>query len=241
MVSERSGDGWRRFQRVVVRLSFLVEGAPNTSTGCSNRSKRRECSQQCFRGKAQYALGNFAGHNQQWRSFHRLCRPPRKSSGGDHRHCHRPGWFSLVLRYRGTDQALLQSGFQAESCSCSRPTSKTQLIQTATTTIRSWSEREDGSKHDLQRQHCIRGSFIRAPTQPLRRPQLFREPGNDLGGTGTFTMGSPPTNESGRSSNEIEHSVTFNKGFYLGKYEVTQAQYAAVMTGNGNGLSSSPS
>ena len=39
---------------------------------------------------------------------------------------------------------------------------------------------------------------------------------------GTFTMGSP-TNESGRSSNEIEHSVTFNKGFYLGKYEVTQA------------------
>ena len=54
-------------------------------------------------------------------------------------------------------------------------------------------------------------------------------------------MGSP-TNESGRSSNEIEHSVTFNKGFYLEQVRgSTQAQYAAVMTGNGNGLSSSPS
>ena len=57
---------------------------------------------------------------------------------------------------------------------------------------------------------------------------------------GTFTMGSP-SNESGRSSNEIEHSVTLTKGFYLGKYEVTQAQYEAVMEGNGNGLSATPS
>ena len=29
------------------------------------------------------------------------------------------------------------------------------------------------------------------------------------------------------------HQVTLTKGFYLGKYEVTQAQYAAVMAGNG--------
>ena len=57
---------------------------------------------------------------------------------------------------------------------------------------------------------------------------------------GTFTMGSP-TGETGRSSNETEHNVTLTKGFYLGKYEVTQAQYEAVMTGNGNGLSATPS
>jgi formylglycine-generating enzyme required for sulfatase activity len=31
------------------------------------------------------------------------------------------------------------------------------------------------------------------------------------------------------------------KGFYLGKYEVTQAQYEAVMTGNTNSLSPTPS
>ena len=48
---------------------------------------------------------------------------------------------------------------------------------------------------------------------------------------GTFTMGSP-TSEAGRQSDrEDEHSVTLTKGFYLGKYEVTQAQYEAVMTG----------
>ena len=44
---------------------------------------------------------------------------------------------------------------------------------------------------------------------------------------GTFTMGSPVTR-----TDETEHNVTLTEGFYLGKYEVTQAQYEAVMTGN---------
>jgi predicted outer membrane repeat protein len=57
---------------------------------------------------------------------------------------------------------------------------------------------------------------------------------------GTFTMGSPTT-EAGRSTNETEHNVTLTKGFYLGKYEVTQAQYEAVMTGNTDSLSATPS
>ena len=58
---------------------------------------------------------------------------------------------------------------------------------------------------------------------------------------GTFTMGSPVT-ESGRDADrEDEHNVTLTKGFYLGKYEVTQAQYQAVMTGNTNSLSATPS
>jgi len=48
---------------------------------------------------------------------------------------------------------------------------------------------------------------------------------------GTFTMGSPTT-ETGRQANETEHNVSLTQGFYLGKYEVTQAQYEAVMTGN---------
>jgi formylglycine-generating enzyme required for sulfatase activity len=37
------------------------------------------------------------------------------------------------------------------------------------------------------------------------------------------------------------HEVTLTKGFYLGKYEVTQAQYEAVMVGNDDGLSATPS
>ena len=57
---------------------------------------------------------------------------------------------------------------------------------------------------------------------------------------GTFTMGSPYT-EAGRGNGEIPHDVTLTKGFYLGKYEVTQAQYEAVMTGNTDGLSATPS
>ena len=58
---------------------------------------------------------------------------------------------------------------------------------------------------------------------------------------GTFTMGSP-TSEAGRNADrEDEHTVTLTKGFYLGKYEVTQAQYQAVMTGNSNQLSATPS
>jgi formylglycine-generating enzyme required for sulfatase activity len=59
---------------------------------------------------------------------------------------------------------------------------------------------------------------------------------------GTFVMGSPTT-ETGRGTDETEHNVTLTQGFYLGKYEVTQAHYQAVMgfnpsefnaTGNGD-------
>jgi formylglycine-generating enzyme required for sulfatase activity len=57
---------------------------------------------------------------------------------------------------------------------------------------------------------------------------------------GTFTMGSPTT-ETGRQANETEHNVSLTQGFYLGKYEVTQAQYEAVMTGNTDSLSATPS
>ena len=56
---------------------------------------------------------------------------------------------------------------------------------------------------------------------------------------GTFTMGSPTT-EAGRGTDETEHNVSLTRGFYLGKYEVTQAQYEAVMTGV-TGLKSTPS
>ena len=48
---------------------------------------------------------------------------------------------------------------------------------------------------------------------------------------GTFTMGSPGS-EDGRFDNETQHSVTLTKGFWLGKYEVTQAQWKSVMGDN---------
>jgi formylglycine-generating enzyme required for sulfatase activity len=57
---------------------------------------------------------------------------------------------------------------------------------------------------------------------------------------GTFNMGSP-TSETGRDGDETQHPVTLTHGFYLGKYEVTQAQYETVMTGNSEGLNAKPS
>ena len=57
---------------------------------------------------------------------------------------------------------------------------------------------------------------------------------------GTFTMGSPTT-EADRQTDETQYQVTLTNGFYLGKYEVTQAQYETVMTGNSEGLNAKPS
>ena len=48
---------------------------------------------------------------------------------------------------------------------------------------------------------------------------------------GTFMMGSPPT-EKGRNENERQHQVTLTKGFYLGKYEVTQSEYELILGEN---------
>jgi len=48
---------------------------------------------------------------------------------------------------------------------------------------------------------------------------------------GEFMMGSPAT-EAGRLDDEIQHRVTLTKDFFLGKYEVTQAQWQAVMGNN---------
>ena len=48
---------------------------------------------------------------------------------------------------------------------------------------------------------------------------------------GTFMMGSPES-ETERHSNERQHAVTLTQGFWLGKHEVTQAQWEKVMGNN---------
>ena len=55
---------------------------------------------------------------------------------------------------------------------------------------------------------------------------------------GTFMMGSPPSGyhrmgEVGGDDYELQHSVTLTKGFYMGKYEVTNAQFAAFLNAKG--------
>jgi formylglycine-generating enzyme required for sulfatase activity len=70
------------------------------------------------------------------------------------------------------------------------------------------------------------------------RPKAPRAITNSIGmklvliPAGKFLMGSPPT-EKGRSSNEgPQHKVQISRPFYLGVYEVTQAQYQKVMGSN---------
>ena len=56
--------------------------------------------------------------------------------------------------------------------------------------------------------------------------------------SGTFTMGSPE-GEADRYD-ETQHQVTISKGFYMGKYEVTQELYQTVTGVNPSNFSSNP-
>ena len=56
---------------------------------------------------------------------------------------------------------------------------------------------------------------------------------------GTFRMGSPKS-EANRDSDETQHQVTISKGFFMGKYEITQEQYKAIMGVNPSSFSSNP-
>jgi len=71
------------------------------------------------------------------------------------------------------------------------------------------------------------------PLHPFRLQQI------DLNGSvtmemvwasaGSFTMGSPESEKGRQAGREKQHEVFLEKGFFLGKYEVTQLQYQAVM------------
>jgi formylglycine-generating enzyme required for sulfatase activity len=57
---------------------------------------------------------------------------------------------------------------------------------------------------------------------------------------GTFNMGCSASNEGGCFSDENPvHAVTLTNAFYLGRYEVTQAQWTAVMGSNPSSFQSS--
>jgi len=48
---------------------------------------------------------------------------------------------------------------------------------------------------------------------------------------GTFVMGSP-ANEMLRNGDEAQHTVTFTRGFFIGKYEVTQGEFEMMLKFN---------
>jgi formylglycine-generating enzyme required for sulfatase activity len=49
---------------------------------------------------------------------------------------------------------------------------------------------------------------------------------------GSFTMGGDPNNEEALGNEVPQHPVTISQPFFLGRYEVTQKQWQAVMGGN---------
>jgi formylglycine-generating enzyme required for sulfatase activity len=67
---------------------------------------------------------------------------------------------------------------------------------------------------------------------------LAEEKSNSLGmefvliPAGEFLMGSPDGDEEARGNEKPQHRVTISRPFYLGKYEVTQAQWETVMGSN---------
>jgi hypothetical protein len=82
--------------------------------------------------------------------------------------------------------------------------------------------------------------LVKAPTEPVLTAapvegESFSIPDINLDmlwcKPGAFMMGSPE-DEKDRQGNETQHEVTLTQGFYLGKYEVTQAQWEKVMGSN---------
>jgi formylglycine-generating enzyme required for sulfatase activity len=99
-------------------------------------------------------------------------------------------------------------------------------------------QRRADEKAEAERQAAIveEQRCVAAPKVELPKTRAF-----DLGNgmnlemvlipSGTFMMGSLES-EAGRNGDETLHQVTISKPFYLGKYQVTQAQWQQVMGNN---------
>jgi formylglycine-generating enzyme required for sulfatase activity len=58
---------------------------------------------------------------------------------------------------------------------------------------------------------------------------------------GTFTMGSPTSESLRDAAYETQHVVTISRGFWMGKYEVTQSEYVNVIGSNPSFFQGDPS
>ncbi len=91
--------------------------------------------------------------------------------------------------------------------------------------------------------------FVTPTPTPAPRPRVSASPDdtfkNSIGmefasiPAGSFMMGSPG-NEAERSDDEKQHKVTINNSFYMGKYEVTQAEWQTIMGSNPSSFKNCP-
>lgn len=76
------------------------------------------------------------------------------------------------------------------------------------------------------------------PAQPAASPAATKADPNSIGmefiaiPAGSFAMGASDNEPDAYDSEKPQHPVTISKPFYISKYEVTQAQWEAVMGSN---------
>ena len=99
-------------------------------------------------------------------------------------------------------------------------------------------QEEEAGQQAAEAERQRQAKAERQAQEAAKRSEGLREWVNSIGmefvliEPGTFQMGSPAT-EPGRDEDEGPvHQVTISQPFYLGKYEVTQAQWQAVMGDN---------
>ena len=77
-------------------------------------------------------------------------------------------------------------------------------------------------------------------TKPLEMVRIVSDM-HQIEKPGLFMMGSPDSDPDSSDYEKPQHRAWIRKDYYIGKYEVTQAQWAAVMEGNPWGLPLTPS
>jgi len=109
------------------------------------------------------------------------------------------------------------------SCTMEVPVGTKVTLTAATTTPFSGSFWEGCSKVDDTCEVTVtKTQKVAVQWGPEVRPKLVKVP------NGSFTMGSP-TGESGRGTDETQHSVTLTTDFWMAESEVTQRQYGNLM------------
>lgn len=82
------------------------------------------------------------------------------------------------------------------------------------------------------RKMLVLGALLLVPGCAGSGPASIENSGFVLIPPGTFLMGSPP-DEPGRKPDELQHEVTISRPFYLGRCEVTVAEFRRFVAATG--------
>lgn len=104
-------------------------------------------------------------------------------------------------------------------------TVKLNGITVGTPTITKWNTNPNGT-----------GTAEKLPIEVVKIPAgtflMGSSNGSNIGNTDNSGLNTTPA-EPNRGSNETQHKVTLTKDFYMSKYQITNAQYAAFLNGKG--------